>query len=374
MSYTYRQIEDTYVVWLDPARQFMQLKAPAFGVLKDWTNQVPEIEIIRNCAHDYKLRMADAWQFVVDVKQQLRSLLSGERADEPLSPCREAIALPDYASFTARYYEINGLNFLFRYSHPELEALIHPGFGYLENQYPRREPDHLLELYYNGQQACLQLDNQKCWSCPDTDLPHFVGLVNMQLLNCIHDRDDDHWMGAVHASAVSAGKGAVLFTAPSGCGKSTFAAMLMHRGYQVLSDDFSPLSRSPSLVYPFPEAISVKDRSLELLQAHFPSLALKTNSLPYQVKEIFLPIAKGMLPAPEPVRAIVFLNYSQEGEQAFSKLPNLEAMDRFLQQLWLTPSAEVAAQFMDWFFQIPCYTLNYSDTTKAINDISNLFQ
>lgn len=68
------------------------------------------------------------------------------------------------------------------------------------------------------------------------------------------------------------------------------------------------------------------------------------------------------------VRKRSYLRPLQEAERA------LEAMDRFLQQLWLLPTEEVATHFMDWYFQIPCYTLDYSDTKKAINNISKLFK
>jgi hypothetical protein len=179
-------------------------------------------------------------------------------------------------------------------------------------------------------------------------------------------------MGAVHASAVTAGNGAVLFTAPSGSGKSTFAALLMNRGYQVLSDDFSPLSLDSARVYPFPEGISVKNRSLQALQSYFPSLADIGHSLPADVREVHLPLAKEGRPTP--VRAIVFLQYDPAVELEFQAITNLEAMDRFMQQLWLPPTPQVASHFMDWYFQVPCYTLHYSVHDKAINCLSKLFQ
>lgn len=374
MNYTYRQIEDTYVVWFEPANRFMRLQAPAFRVLEDWTNKLPELQIMWNCAREFKLRMGDAHRFVIEVTEQLQSLVSNYRLDKIVSPSGRLVPLPDPATLSTKYYGINGQDFRFRYSHPDLEDLIHPGFVYLENHNPEDLVDHSFDLFYSGKQIILQTDGKNSWSCPDTASAQFVGLVYLQLLNCIYHSTDDQWMGAVHASAVTAGKGAILFTAPSGSGKSTFAAILMNEGYQVLSDDFSPVSLKNAKVYPFPEGISVKDRSLELLQSYFPSLGKSGESLPYDVREIFLPISNGALPAPAPVTAIVFLQYNPEVKVEFKKIPNIDAMDRFLQQLWLSPTSEVASRFMDWYFQIPCYTLNYSNTTQAIKTISKLFE
>jgi hypothetical protein len=196
----------------------------------------------------------------------------------------------------------------------------------------------------------------------------------MQLLNGINDTTDGHWMGAVHASAVSSGKGAVLFTAESGSGKSTFAAMLLNKGYRVLADDYSPISLHQTRVYPFPEGISVKSRSRHVLQPFFPNLI--SPDVPGQEEpfEVFIPISDSTLPSPEPVIAIVFLQYDPVVELEFKSIPNLKAMDPFIQQLWLPPDGEVAVQFMDWFFQIPCYTLTYSNTQKAICSVAKLFR
>lgn len=374
MTYTYRQIEDTFVVWYGPANRFMQLQEPAFRILEDWVHQFSESQIIRNCALQFELTLDEAQRFVREVTGKLQSLVCPMMDDKMASDALQALPLPDQEVFSTKYYRINGKYFRFRYSDPGLEGLIHPGFCYLEHQAPEGEADHCFDLFFSGDQVFLQTDGSSTRQCPDSKPEQFVGLVNIQLLNCIHHAADADWMGAVHASAVTAGKGAVLFTAPSGSGKSTFAAMLMNQGYRVLSDDFSPISINQSKVFPFPEGISVKNRSLKALQAYFPSLATTGNGLPPDVREVFLPIANDTLPEASPVKAIVFLQYHPEVEVEFKKISNLEAMDRFLQQLWLPPTAQVASTFMDWYFQIPCYTLNYSDNTKAIETISNLFE
>jgi hypothetical protein len=373
MTYIVKKIDQTYVVWFAPANRYMQLQEPAFRILEDWSNKLPKDQIIRNCAHEYRLRVGDARRFVKEMIGQLESL-STSTEETIVHLCTEEYPLPDQVSFTIRNYLINGTNFRFSYGHPDLEDLIHPAFGYLENKNSDATTGHFFHLFYRGDLILLKVDGLVTWSCAYSRPERFAGLVFLQLLNGINNTTNSHWMGAVHASAVSAGNGAILFAAPSGSGKSTFGAMLMNRGYRILSDDFTPVSLNQPKVYPFPEGISVKNRSLQVLQPYFPSLAEAGDSLPDEVYEVFLPITtNGELPEPEPVKAIVFLQYNPEIEVGFKTINNLEAMDHFLQQLWLPPSAEVASQFMDWFFQIPCYTLQYSDTPKAIESISNLF-
>jgi len=220
----------------------------------------------------------------------------------------------------------------------------------------------------------LHVDGPNSWSCRDLKPEHFVGLVYVQLLNSIYDTTDSHWIGAVHASAVSSGNDAILLTAPSGGGKSTFAAMLMNQGYQVLSDDFSPICLMQGRVYPFPEGISIKNRSLQLLRPFFPSLGEISNSPRETIREFFLPLAFGDLPAPAPIKGIVFLQYDTSVEFVLKRVPNLKVMDRFLQQCWLVPTEEAAGRWMEWYLGLACYTLNYSATMKAIDCISKLIK
>lgn len=373
MSYTYKKIGTTYVVWFAPANRFMQIQEPAFRILRDWSNHLPEEHIIWNCAKEYELPESEARSFVKDVIGQLQKLISNYSVEKIITSNEEVYPLPDEISFSAKYYLINGNTFLFRYGDMNLQTMFHPGLAFLETKKPESEAGHTFDLFCSGNELILQTDRKKSWTCSDSKTEFFIGLVYLQLLNGIYNTSDSYWMGAVHASAVSAGKGAVLFTAPSGSGKSTFAAMLLNKGYQVLSDDFSPISIRQPKVFPFPEGISVKNRSLHVLQPFFPALADQENALTEEVYEVFLPITNGKLPEAAPVKAIVFLRYKPYVDVEFYKISNLEAMDRFLQQMWLPPTNEIATQFMDWYFQIPCYILNYSNNRKAIDSVSKLF-
>jgi len=373
MSYTYKLIEGTYVVWFAPANRFMQLQEPAFRLLQDWTNKLPESQIIKKCADEYKLQLSEARRFLMEVTVQLQSLTKSYIQNKIVSHCYESKPL-EIEWFTTKIYCINGINFLFRFGDPDLEALINPGFGYLEKKLIESKVNHRFDLYYCGGLAILQIDRQTTWKCPYSSLEYFVGLVYMQMINRIHHLTDANWMGAVHASAVSSGKGAVLFAAPSGCGKSTFTALLMNHGYRVLSDDFSPISLIDAKVYSFPKGISVKNGSLKVLQSNLLSLNKKENALPHHTREIFIPIITGEMLAPVPVNAIVFLQYNPSVEVELKRISNLNSLSRFLQQLWLLPTRKAASGFMEWYFTLPCYTLRYSNSGKAIGCISGLFK
>lgn len=373
MTYIAKQINDTYVVWFAPANRYMQLQKPAFRVLEDWSNTLPEMEIIQNCSCEFKLPNTEARRFVSEVIDLLMNLIDNNNVNPVLYRCDKSSFSYLNISFSTKNYLINDKIFQFRFSNPELEDLIHPGFGCLENKRPDSKTDYCFDLSQMGHQLYLQVDGLSCWKFPESKQEYFIGQVYIQMLNCMYQVTDAHWMGAVHASAVSAGNGAVLFAAPSGSGKSTFAAMLMKEGYKVLSDDFSPLSLNQNKVYPFPESISVKNRSLNVLKPFYSSLTESGDSIPDVVRELFLPVTAGMLPEPAAVKAIVFLQYDSATDLDFKKISNLDTMDRFLHEMWLPSSPEVASSFLDWYFQVPCYSLNYSDTEKAIESVKELF-
>lgn len=374
MTYIFKKVDQTYVVWYAPANRYLHLQEPAFRILKDWDNQVTEDQIIWNCTKEFELPLSNAREFVKDVIRQLQSLAGKSNTDQFVSEITEPVRTPVTLSFSVKTYSISGKIFEFRFGNPYLEELIHPALGTHECNPEHNIAEYSFDLYNWSDQLMLHSNSGKSYTCPDTKIEYFIGLVNMQLLNSLNTTDNSYWMGAVHASAVISGKEAILFTAPSGSGKSTFAAMLMNLGYQVLSDDFAPISLNQPKVYSFPESISVKNRSLKVLQPYFPELAGIGDSLADDVSEVFLPVSRGQLPEPKPVKAIVFLKYDSTISFELKRISNLDAMDRFLKQLWLPPTNEVARQFMDWYFQIPCYTLTYSDTVKALDSVSGLFQ
>jgi hypothetical protein len=369
MSFIYRKIDDTYVVWFAPANRYLQLQEPAFRVVEQWGSGVSVEQIVGNCRKEYGLKISEARSFVNEVIAALAALISNSEAKGIPHQLKEGIEYPT-EFFSTKKYLINGKSFLFRYGHPDLAEMFHPGFAYLESDGQPDKYDHCFDLFFAEGRTIVQIDHKTAWECPENEPERLSGLLYLQWLNLINKTTDDFWMGAVHASAVSSVNGAILFTAPSGSGKSTIAALLMHEGLQVLSDDFTPVSLNDPKVYPFPEGISVKNRSLSLLKSYFPSLEKMSD----EYYEDFLPIiSNNFLTKPLPVRAIVFLYYDATVDFKLEKLQNLSAMDDFLKQLWLPPLPDVASKFLDWFFQIPCFTLRYSDNQKAVNGIKKLF-
>lgn len=70
----------------------------------------------------------------------------------------------------------------------------------------------------------------------------------------------------LHAAAVAKDDAALLMTGDSGAGKSTLAAVLGHRGWRFLGDEFALLSPLNGAFHPFPRPVSLKNKSIDLLR------------------------------------------------------------------------------------------------------------
>jgi HprK-related kinase A len=72
----------------------------------------------------------------------------------------------------------------------------------------------------------------------------------------------------LHAATVEKGGRALLMTGESGAGKSTLAALLGERGWRLMGDEFALLDLQTRMLLPFPRAISLKNRAIDLLAEH----------------------------------------------------------------------------------------------------------
>lgn len=77
----------------------------------------------------------------------------------------------------------------------------------------------------------------------------------MELIQKIHNKEEQEWLGVFHASAVSNGKKAILFFGDSSNGKTTSLSLLQANGFTCLADNFVPVDANTKRVYSFPAVI-----------------------------------------------------------------------------------------------------------------------
>jgi len=363
--------KDTYVVWLAGINRYLQLKEPAFRVFKQLAEGVHKQEIANSCSLYYSLPEDESTRFVNEITAQVHLLFDTESQE---SGDHSAGVAADQNSdyFSEHTYQIGNHFFRFIYRNEYLKDLFHPLFRHQEiKNHPSISGS--FELFSDGNQDAFRVNNSEVRYFPVEEIDNFQGAVYMEILNVLHGMSLTDWMGVIHASAVTDGKSAVIFTAPSGSGKSSIALLMMANGFNILSDDFVPIAIHKPEIYHFPAGISVKKAGIAVFQKYFPKFNTKSQSESNE-GEVYLPPAETRLLTNVPAKAIVFVNYDPVVEYDLKRESNLEVMNQLIKQSWIAGTHQAAERFLDWYFNLPVYTLRYSDNRKAVEGIRELFE
>lgn len=363
--------EGVYVVWIAGINRYMQLQEPAFRVFEFWASGSERMEIAKVCAERYGIQETESIGFVNEIIDKVQQLIDSKPADinqhtlENFTPEQ-----PDY--YSEYTYKVGDNVFRFIYRNGYLEDLFHPLFGHFVNPHIFTDITATFELFTQNEMDILKVNEVTACAFPTGSIDLFQGTVYMEMLNIIYTMSLSDWMGVLHASAVTDGEKAILFTAPSGCGKSTIAMLMMAQGYASLSDDFVPVAIREPEVYHFPAGISVKPGAAALLKDQLPQLEqLQVN--PVQGEEMYVAPASSNIQPNVPACAIVFVKYDPEVTFELKREPNLGMMNDLIRQSWIAGTPEAAERFLNWYFNLPVYSLRYSDNKSAVEGIIKLF-
>ncbi len=75
----------------------------------------------------------------------------------------------------------------------------------------------------------------------------------------------------LHAASVERDGKVLILTGESGSGKSTLAALLGENGWRLLGDEFALIDLVTGLAHPFPRPVSLKNASIDVMEALAPS-------------------------------------------------------------------------------------------------------
>jgi hypothetical protein len=131
----------------------------------------------------------------------------------------------------------------------------------------------------------------------------------------------------LHASAVEIAGGAVLFAAPGRFGKTTLALAFHARGYRVLSEDLSCCRLTPELaLLPGPASLRIRP---DMFEGQAPRGTELVSIRPDRVV-LALDSNRSGSSRPVPIRSIVFLRESSDGEIRLERVESI----RSLPDLW----------------------------------------
>lgn len=362
-----KKTEDKQIVWFQDNNEYLVVEPLVAEVLFLLNQNMDKQKIVIQLTQQVNIKHQQALNLIEDIEVLLNSSKEANEENNLLSVIKPT-------SFTSiKHYEIKGLIFEVKYASDLEISLVHPKFAHLEIE-KTNNIDHKFEVFSNDNAISFSVDDIiiDTWSLKE--IHYFQGKFSMELVQKIHQKDENRWMGVFHASAISNGTNTILCLGDSGNGKSTSLALLQASGFTCLADDFVPIDTSLN-VHSFPSAISIKKNSLETLLPLYPELKVSAE---YHFKRLnkvvrYLPTNNHNYSLKYPCKALIFIKYQENSNLIINKISNITAFEQLVPDSWLSPLPQNVKIFLNWFEKLPCYQLTYSDNKKMISTVSKIF-
>ncbi|KOH44640.1 phosphoenolpyruvate carboxykinase (ATP) [Sunxiuqinia dokdonensis] len=373
IPYVKRKIGPRYLVWFQNSNLYFQLEEPAWFAFQKIARGQQAEAIAPKLELRYGWTPEESLTFVNDIGLRVEEMNRPVAGDADPKPGFDAAAQHVFTSYSSYHYRLGSRVIRFFYETSWLERYVHPLISHLETDGNEGE-DFLFELFSFQNQVVFRFENQVkgMWG---KDESHLVkGMIFLELINVLHHKKKEDWLMTVHASAITNGHKTILFSAAPGSGKTTLAALLQARGYHLISDDFVPFDKYTMNAYPFPIAMSVKEGAMEVLASHYPDLAGKQLRHVAPNKKVrYLPIENDLMQLVFPVQEIVFVKYNPAIDFQLDKLDFFEALRLLLEQVWVPPTPANVEILFERVENLRFYQLNYSDNSKALEAIKEMF-
>jgi hypothetical protein len=370
-----RSVGDRKIIWFEGSNRYSIVEMPAYEVIVRLARDEEPASIISWVSENYELPESESSRFVEEIRQMAEKQ---SKPDEP-DPGAVTMAVPDEMpeTFNARrIYRINQCSIAADYGDDVTEHLIHPKLAHLEPG-PGNEPDHCFQVFRYLGKYVLRINGTVIGTWMPEDSHYLTGKFSMELLNRMYGRHKNDWMGVFHASAISKGRESVLFLGDSGSGKSTACSILMASGFGLVADDFVAVDALTWEACYFPAAVSVKKTALDHLLPIYPQLGSAVEfyypGLDKTVRYLAPNIQRETNGSGFPCKALVFVKYRPGSGMVMEKLSQDIAFQYLVPDSWISPVAENAQRFLDWFLGLPCYRLTYDDNEKMVGAVGDLF-
>ena len=357
--------EEDSIVWLKKSNKYLVLNTNTLELIKkksslsskDFLTLITEslhvdVSIAKKINKDISELLLEAKE--LELKQNIK-------LSDPIKPCQ-----------LINYYSFNNTIIKVGFDSEETKSLIHQKYRHLlinhVNSY-----DVEYAIFNSGDTLFIYKNNQIVGSWDSTQLHEFQGKFSMELICSFYNKTEHDWMGVFHASTISKNNRSIMFTGDSGNGKSTLVSILMANGYNVIADDFSPVLRTDFKTYCFPSAISIKEKSYNLIEQLYPELKsfneYYINELKGNVKYL-PPISKE---TSANCSSVIWVKYTEGKESSMKKVSIQDALKKILPDAWISNKEVNANAFLKWIEKTAFYELNYSDNNQLIDIINSCF-
>ena len=368
MTLISKTIEDKKIIWFQNSNSYLVLEAVVANLIEKINNKVLASEIEEWIINTLDIPKNIAKEFIFNVND----LYIQNNKKHSISKTTNTFKLSTLF-YSEKYYSINNFNFFIQFENDYLESQIHPTFAHLETTSTSNVDFHY-QIFEEDDFIVFLKNKSIIGSWTKNEAHVFQGKLSMQILIDIYKKPETDWMGVFHASAISNGKESMLFLGDSGNGKSTSLALLNANGFNCIADDFVPID-SEKNIRTYPAAISIKKKSVATLLPYYPELK---NSAEYHFKKLnkivrFLPPNKIDYNEKLKCKALVFIKYNPNIELEINSMSQVDAFQQLVPDSWISPIKGNTTTFLDWFLDLPCYQLTYSNNQKMIDTVSKIF-
>ena len=367
----YKVFEDKTISWFQNKNEYAVLENTTAVILKKLNKGIPINEIAKTLSDELDVPLEKSINFVLELEKKFFPQENSEKL-EIANNYKNAERPKDFEFI--KYYKINDIVFKISFLSDKELSFVHPKFAHLViDEVPDFKNE--FEVFINHNYIFLYVNNVFIGSWDNCNIHYFQGKFSMELIQKIHQKKENDWLGVFHASAISNGEKSMLFLGDSGNGKSTSLALLQANGFTCLADDFVPVDAKKQEVYSFPAAISIKKSSLETLLPIYPELETTAE---YNFKRLnkivrYLKPNNNDFLAHLPCHDLVFIKYEKDAKLTCKKISKIDAFQQLVPDSWLSPKKENAQIFLDWFEGLNCYQLTYSNNEEMIKTVTEIF-
>ncbi len=370
-DFLYKTVEDKTIVWFETSNQYLILEHTSANILERLSSGAAANEIAESLTKKLSIPFKESINFVLELQKKIFKEDNSEKLER--SNNSKYTERPKDFKFI-KYYKINDVVFKISFLNDKELSLVHPKFVHLVID-EVTDFNNEFEVFINHNYIFLYVNNAFIGSWDNYNIHFFQGKFSMELIQKIHQKEENDWLGVFHASAISNGKKSILFLGDSGNGKSTSLALLQANGFTCLADDFVPVDAKKQEVYSFPAGISIKKSSLEALFSIYSELE---TSAEYNYKRLNK-IVRYLKPNNNdffthlPCHDLVFIKYIKDAKFSCKKISKINAFQQLVPDSWLSPKKENAQSFLNWFEGLNCYQLTYSNNEEMIKTITKIF-
>jgi len=182
----------------------------------------------------------------------------------------------------------------------------------------------------------------------------------------------------IHAAVVERNGQAFIFPGTPGSGKSTLCAALVSRGWRLLSDEMTLLSVNDGCIYPLPRPISLKNRSIDVIQDFAPDTVMGSivkNTLKGSIGHVRPPDnSVAQYDTPAQAAKLIFPKYDKGSNTVLTSLSKSRALLKVTENCfnYNVLGFKGFNSLSNLINASDCYEFKYSNLEEAVNLFTEL--